>query len=169
MGGIYLRRNTSERFPKRLFTFEEMQQAIRLIEGGYKHRLRVRGSPQFKEKVKEILSLIKTAKYYSFLRTYIRSISEVDGLSQLREAEASIWANKYTVADSIEAASYFIQKAEQMKNYIEGKPYFGGIEEASAIKKRIDFIEDLKNKSRRQDIRERCEAALNRWNDSKFL
>lgn len=127
------------------------------------------GSSPFKNKVKEALKLIKTAKYYDFLRTNIKRIVEVDGLSQLREEEAFIWANKYTVADSIEAAGYFIQKTEQMKTYLEGKPYFGGIEEAKATEKRIEFLQELKNKSRRKDVRERCEEALKRWDESKFL
>ena len=157
------------KFPKKLFTFEEMQKARRFIKEGNKHRLRAIGSSIFKEKVKESLRLIKTAKYYDFLRTYIRRIIEIDGLSQLREVDASIWANKYTVADPIEAASFFIQKTEQMKNYIEGKPYFGGIEEAKAIEKRIEFLEELKKRSKRQDIRKRCEEALKLWADSKFL
>lgn len=134
-----------------------------------KHRLRVMGSTQFKNKVKEALKLIKTAKYYDFLRTNIKRIVEVNGLSQLREEEAFIWANKYTVADPIEAAGFFIQKTEQMKTYLEGKPYFGGIEEAKATEKRLEFLQELKNKSRRKDIRKRCEEALKRWNDSKFL
>jgi hypothetical protein len=134
-----------------------------------KHRLRVMGSTQFKNNVKEALKLIKTAKYYDFLRTNIKRIVEVNGLSQLREEEAFIWANKYTVADPIEAAGFFIQKTEQMKTYLEGKPYFGGIEEAKATEKRLEFLQELKNKSRRKDIRERCEEALKRWNDSKFL
>ena len=134
-----------------------------------KHRLRVIGSSQFKDKVKEALKLIKTAKYYAFFRTNIKRIVEVDGLSQLREEEAFIWANKYTVADPVEAASYFIQKTEQMKYYLEGKPYFGGIEEAKATEKRIEFLQELKNKSRRKDVRERCEEALKRWDESKFL
>ena len=134
-----------------------------------KHRLRVMGSTQFKNKVEEALKLIKTAKYYDFLRTNIKRIVEVNGLSQLREEEAFIWANKYTVADPIEAAGFFIQKTEQMKTYLEGKPYFGGIEEAKATEKRLEFLQELKNKSRRKDIRKRCEEALKRWNDSKFL
>lgn len=134
-----------------------------------KHRLRVMGSSQFKDKVKEALKLIKTAKYYDFLRTNIKRIVEIDGLSQLREEEAFIWANKYTVADPIEAAGYFIQKTEQMKTYLEGKPYFGGIAEAKTTEKRIEFLQELKNKSRRKNVRERCEEALKRWDESKFL
>lgn len=134
-----------------------------------KHRLRVMGSSQFKNKVKEALKLIKTAKYYDFLRTNIKRIVEVDGLSQLREEEAFIWANKYTVADPIEAAGYFIQKTEQMKTYLEGKPYFGGVAEAKTTEKRIEFLQELKNKSRRKNVRERCEEALKRWDESKFL
>ena len=157
------------KFPKRVFTQEEVEAARRLIDGGNKHRLRVKGSPQFKEKVNEALKLIKTAKYYNFLRTYIRSIIEVNGFSQLREADASIWANTYTVVDSVEAASYFIQKAEQMKNYIEGKSYFGGVEEAMTTEKRIEFLEELKKRSGDKVIKQRCEEALNLWAASKFL
>ncbi len=106
------------KFPERVYTVEEVQKAKGLIGKGFRHRLRVRGSPEFKHQVEEALNLVKTAKHYDFLRTYIKHIVEIGGLTQLREAEASIWANKYTVADPVEAASLFIHKAHQMKDYI---------------------------------------------------
>ena len=74
---------------------------------------------EFKNKVKEALDLIKKADYYSFLISYIKKIVDVNGFSQLREAEVAIWVNKYAVADPVDAASFFIQKAYQMKEYIE--------------------------------------------------
>ena len=158
----------SNKFPKRVFTLPEVEMAKRLIEGGYKHRLTVRGSPLFRNRVKTALRLIKTARYYGFLRTYIRRIVEIDGLSQLREADATIWANRYAVADPVEAASYLIQKAQQMKNYLEGKPYFGAVGELSAVEKCIEFLEALKNRGRNQ-VRNRCEEILKCYDESKFL
>lgn len=159
----------NDEFPKSIFTSDEVERAKRLIEKGYKHRLIIRGSPKFKDKVKEALKLIKTARYHDFLRQFIRRIIEVDGLSQLRDVDASIWANMYTVADPIEAASYFIQKAEQMRIYLEGKAYFDVVGEASAVEKRMEFLEALKSRSRRSEIREKCETALRLFTESKFL
>jgi len=64
--------------------------ARRALEEGYKHTLKVVGKPEFKRKVEDMLSFVKAADYYDFVRTYIRKISEVSGLSQLREAEATV-------------------------------------------------------------------------------
>ncbi|MCJ7559445.1 hypothetical protein MUO79_02350, partial [Candidatus Bathyarchaeota archaeon] len=79
------------KFPERVYTEEEVKTAKELIDKGYKHRLTVEGSPNFKEKVNQTLELVRTAGYYEFLRTYIKRIIEIDGLTQLRETEASIW------------------------------------------------------------------------------
>lgn len=158
----------SHKFPRRVFTLPEVEMAKRLIEGGYRHRLTVRGSPQFRDRVKYALRLIKAARYYGFLRAYIRRIVEIDGLSQLREADAAIWANRYAVADPVEGASYLIRKAQQMKNYLEGKPYFGAAGELSAVEKCIEFLEALKNRGGNQ-VRKRCEEVLKRYAESKFL
>jgi len=157
------------KFPDRVFTSEEVERARRLIERGYRHYITVSGSPEFKEKVEEAIGLIKTAEHHDFLRTYIKIIIEVKGFSQLREAEAAIWVNKYAVADPIEAAGFLVQKAQQMKDYIEGKPYFRGPEETTAIKKRIEFLKALKNRSKDQKIIKKCEEALKLWKESKFL
>ena len=154
-------------FPERVYTVEEVKKAMKLIAKGYKHRLRVVGSQDFKRRVKEALKLIKTGKYYNFLRTYIRQIREIDGLSQLREAEVAIWANKYAVADNIEAASFIIQKAQQMKDFIEGKLYYDK-GEAGAIKKRIEFLETLRDRSKDQAVKKECEENLRRWAELMF-
>jgi len=156
-------------FPKRIYTTEEVKAARGLIKKGYKHRLRVKGSLFFKQKVRQALKLIKTAGYYDFLRTCIRSIVEIDGLTQLREADASIWANKYAVQNPVDAASLFIQKANHMKEYIEGELYFGGAAEMRSVQKRIEFLEVLKKKSRNKQVKEESERLLKSWRESVFL
>jgi len=155
------------KFPKRVYTVEEVKKARALVEKGYKHRLRVVGSPDFKGKVKEALKMIKTANYYDFLRTYIRQIREIGGLSQLREEEVAIWANKYAVADSIEAAGFIMQKTQQMKDFIEGRLYYDK-GEAGAIRKRIEFLETLRDKSKDQAVKKKCEENLKRWAELMF-
>jgi hypothetical protein len=155
------------KFPKRVYTVKEVQKARELIEKGYRHRLRVRGSPEFKRKVEEALNLIKTAKHHDFLRTYIKQITEIGGLTQLREDEASIWANEYTVADPVEAASLFIQKAHQMKDYIEGRLYYDKAE-TRAVKKRIEFLETLRETSKSRAVKKRCEELLKSWTETTF-
>ena len=155
------------KFPERVYTVKEVKKARELIAKGYKHRLKVVGSPDFRSKAKEALKLIRTAKYYDFLRTYIRQIREIDGLSQLREAEAAIWANKYAVADPIEAAGFIIQKAQQMKDFIEGKLYYDK-GEIKAVEKRIEFLETLRDRSKNQAVKKKCEENLKRWAELMF-
>jgi hypothetical protein len=156
-------------FPKRIYTGEELKKAKELIDKGYKHRLRVKGSPIFKQKVSQALKLIKAVGYYDSLRTYIHSIIEIDGLTQLREAEAAIWANKYAVENPVDAASLFVQKANHMKEFIEGKLYFGGEAEKRSVEKRIEFLKALKKKSRKKEVRDECERLLSSWSESVFL
>jgi len=157
------------KFPERVYTKEEVEMARKAIESGHIHRLRITGSKEFKQKVRTALKLIKTTKQYNFLRTYIREIKEINGLTQLREAEAAIWANKYAVKDPVDAASLFIQKAYQMKEYIEGKLYYGGEAEYRITQKRIEFLEKLKKKTRKKEIRERCEEILKAWEESMYI
>lgn len=156
------------KFPKRVYTYEEVKMARSLIEKGYRHRLRLVGSSDFKEKVRRALKLIKTAGYYDFLRVYIRRIVEVKGFSQLREADASIWANKYAVKNPVEAASFLVQKAWQMKAYLDGVLYFD-IGEFDIVKKRLEFLKVLSKKSRNPAVREECKKRLKLWDESKFL
>jgi len=155
------------RFPERVYTTEEVKKAVNLIGKGYKHNLEVKGSPDFRNKVEEALKLMKTAEYYDFLRTYIRQIREIDGLSQLREAEVAIWANKYAVADPIEAAGFIIQKAQQMKDFIEGRLYYETAE-VQAVEKRIEFLETLRDRSKDQAVKKKCEENLKRWTEITF-
>ncbi|UCE44268.1 MAG: hypothetical protein JSV57_01930 [Candidatus Bathyarchaeota archaeon] len=154
-------------FPKRVYTEDEVAKARALIDEGYKHDLTVGGRQDFRDKVKKALKLIETANYYDFLRTYIRQIVEIDGLSQLREGEASIWANKYVVGDPVEAAGLFVQKAQQMKDYIEGRLYYE-MGEIRAVNKRIEFLEALKEKSTDQSLKSRCEKLLEAWTETIY-
>jgi len=156
------------RFPVRVFTVEEVERAREIIERGYRHRLRVKGSLEFKRKVKEALKLVETAEYYNFLRTYIRLIVEIGGFSQLRESEVTIWANLYTIADPVDAASFFVQKAYQMKEYIEGKLYYGGEAEKRAVKQRIEFLKELKERSKSKDVKRECEEHIKRWSEITY-
>jgi hypothetical protein len=156
-------------FPTRIYTVEEVKKAKELLDKGYKHRLRVKGTPNFKQKVKQSLALVKTAGYYDFLRTYIRNIIEIDGLTQLRQADAAIWANTYAVENPVDAASLFIQKANHMKEYLEGKLYYGGTAEKRSVEKRIKFLEALKSKSKEKEIIEECERLLKFWSESSLV
>ena len=145
-----------------------MKKAREAIEKGYKHQLIIRGSPTFKKKLNEALHLIKLVGYDDFLRTYIRQIEEIKGFSQLHEADAAIWATMPMLEDPVDAASYIVQKANQMKDYIEGRPYYGTGEMAS-IEKRVAFLEELKKRSKDNAVKKRCEELLKRWADSTFM
>ena len=155
------------RFPERVYTEDELQEARTLIAQGYKHELSVKGSRDFKSKVKKTLELIKMANYYDFLRTYIREIVEIDGLSQLRESEVAIWVNKYSATDPVEAAGFLIHKAQQMKDYTEGKLYYD-TGEIRAVNKRIEFLETLKERSKNQALKKRCERILKAWTETTY-
>jgi len=147
----------------------EVKEAKELVDKGFKHRLRIKGNSNFKQKVKQALRLVKIAGYYDFLRTYIRSIKEIDGLTQLRQAEATIWANDYAVENPVDAASVFVQKANHMKEYLEGKLYYGGAAERRSDERRIEFLETLKKKSREKTVIEECEKLLNMWRESSLV
>ncbi|MGF3522311.1 MAG: hypothetical protein ACQXXJ_04350 [Candidatus Bathyarchaeia archaeon] len=95
-------------YPERVYTEDEVKKAKQLVDAGYKHDLTVKGENLFTEKVGQALELLKTAGYYDFIRTYIREIKEIDGLTQLRETEAAIWANKFAVENPVDAASLLI-------------------------------------------------------------
>jgi hypothetical protein len=139
-----------------------------LIDHGYKHDLAVEGTSEFKQKISRILELVKTAGCYDFLRTYIRQIIEIDGLTQLRETEAAIWANKFAVENPVDAASLFIQKTHHMKQYIDGDLYYGGTSEKLTVEKRIEFLDALKNKTDETEIKDECERLLKMWEESSL-
>ncbi len=155
-------------FPERVYTANEVKKAKKLIDDGYKHDLTVNGSPNFTQKTEQALDLVKAAGYYEFLRTYIRQIIEIDGITQLRETEAVIWANKFAVDNPVDAASLLIQKTIHMKDYLEGKIYYGGTAEKRSVEERIKFLETLKNKTQDKKVIEECERLLQMWADSSL-
>lgn len=128
----------------------------------------MKGTPAFKKKLNEALQLIRLVGYYDFLRTYIRQIEEINGFSQLHEADAALWATLHMLEDPVDAASYIVQKAQQMKDYVEGKPYYGAGEMAS-IEKRVGFLEELKAKSKDQNVKKKCDDLLKEWADSALM
>jgi hypothetical protein len=155
-------------FPEKVYTTLEVKTAKKLIAQGYKHELTIEGTEEFKQKISRILELVKTAGYYDFLRTYIRQIIEIDGLTQLRETEAAIWANKFAVENPVDAASLFIQKTHHMKQYIGGELYYGGSSEKLTVEKRIEFLEALKNKTDETKVKDECERLLKMWAESSL-
>jgi hypothetical protein len=155
-------------FPDRVYTTEEVKNAKTLVDQGHKHNLIVEGTPEFRKQVNNALELIKTAEYYDFLQSYIRKIMEIDGITQLRETEVAIWANKFAVENPVDAASLFIQKAYHMKEYLEGELYYGGNAEKRSVAKRIEFLKTLKTKTEDKEIKEECERLLEMWKDSSL-
>ncbi len=155
-------------FPDRVYTTEEVKNAKTLVDQGHKHNLIVEGTPEFRKQVNNALELIKTAEYYDFLQSYIRKIMEIDGITQLRETEVAIWANKFAVENPVDAASLFIQKAYHMKEYLEGELYYGGNAEKRSVAKRIEFLQNLKTKTEDKEIKEECERLLEMWKDSSL-
>ena len=75
---------------------------------------------------------------------------------------------EYVVPVHIDAASLFVQKASQMKEYVEGELYYGGIAEKRSVEKRIEFLEILKKKSRDESVKEECARLLKMWEDSSL-
>lgn len=155
-------------FPERVYTNEEVQSAKTLVDQGYRHDLVVEGEPDFVAKVNRALEILRTADYFDFLQTYIRKILEIDGITQLRETEVAIWANKFAVENPVDFSSLLIQKAYQMKEYLEGELYYGGNAEKRSVAKRIEFLESLKEKSSDQTVKEECERLLEMWKESSL-
>jgi hypothetical protein len=154
-------------FPERVYTKDEVKVARELIENGYKHDLKVKGSEEFVAKVEKALELIKTAGYYEYLRTYIRTIREIEGLSQLREEEAAIWFNVKALDDPCDDAGFIIQKTQQMKDFIEGRLYYETAEKR-AVDKRLEFIQALKDKTTDSKTRQKCAENLKKWKEQPF-
>jgi hypothetical protein len=157
------------RFPRRVYTAKEVERARRFVESGRRHKLVVKGSLGFKRMSSEALKHIKTAGFHDFLRSYIKQIVEIDGFSQLREEEAAVWANMQLLNSPIEAAGFFVQKAWLMKEFLEGKPYYGGLAEARSVEKRIGFLKSLKANSRDHGVQDECERILRSWDESTFV
>jgi hypothetical protein len=115
----------------------------------------------------QVIDLVKTAGYYEFLRTYIREIVEIEGFSQLHESDAALWANMQMLSDVVNAASFVVQKAHQMKDYLEGNLYYEK-GEIRAIEKRLEFLKVLESKSESSEVKERCVQLLKEWADTRF-
>jgi hypothetical protein len=160
---------TTSMFPKRIYTKNEVLKAKSLVAQGFRHHLHVLGSQSFRVKAKDALGLVKVAGYYDFIRMYIRRILEIDGLSQLRESEAALWANIYAVEDPVDGACFFVQKALQMKNYIEQVGYYGHQTETLAEKERFRFLQDLLERSRDPHVKDACVKKMLIQKESVFL
>jgi len=146
-----------------------VKKAKELIDKGYRHEIKIKGSLNFRQKAEKALELVKTAGYYDFLATYIREIEEIDGLTQLRNADATIWTNKYAVQSPVDAASLFVQKANHMKEYLELTDYYGGEAEKRSNSKRIEFLEILKTRSQEKEVKIECERLLGLWRESSLV
>ncbi len=155
-------------FPEKVYTESEHKKAKKLVNAGYKHELKVSGEAGFVEKVNQALGLVKASGLYDFLSTYLRQIIEIDGITQLRETEVAIWANKFAVENPVDFASLLIQKAYHMKEYLEGELYYGGASEKRTVQKRIEFLETLKNKTSEATVKEECERLLEMWRESSL-
>jgi hypothetical protein len=156
-------------FPERVYTTEEVKTASSLVCQGYRHNLTIEGEYDFKNNVNSAIELIKIAGYNDFLLSYIRKIVEIDGITQLRETEVLLWANKFAVKNPVDFASLIIQKAYQMSEYLQGALYYGGNAEKRSVNKRIEFLEILKEKSNDSAIKEECERLLEMWKDSSLV
>ena len=75
----------------------------------------------------------------------------------------------YAVENPVDLASVFIQKANAMREYLEGKLYYGGEAEKRSIEKRKEFLETLKKKAEEKEIAEECERLLNMWRESSMV
>jgi hypothetical protein len=154
-------------FPERVYTQEEVDKARELVQKGHKHALVIEGSGQFKDKMRQVLELIKVADYYDFVRTFIREIIEIEGFSQLHESDVAFWANMSMLDDIVNAASYVVQKAQQMKDYLYGNLYYG-TGEIAAIEKRLEFLRTLQVRSESKEIKARCAQLLKEWADTRL-
>ena len=155
-------------FPQKIYTTKEVCAAKELINQGYKHNLSVDGSNDFETKVNQAIEYLKTAGYYDYLRTYLKEIKEIDGMTQLRETEVSVWANKFAVENPVDAASLLVQKAYSMKEYLDGELYYGGNAEKRSVVKRIEFLQILKEKTSDSAVKQECQRLLDMWAESSL-
>jgi hypothetical protein len=155
-------------FPQKLYTLKEISEAKELINKGHKHEISISGTTDFKNKVNQAIEYLKTAGYYDFFRTYVKEIVEIDGITQLRETEITIWTNQYAVENPIDAASLLIQKTCSAKEYLEGELYYGGTAEKRSITKRTDFLQALKEKTVDPHVKQECQRLLDLWSESSL-
>ncbi len=156
-------------FPDRVYTEEEVRIAKALVEAGYRHCVKIEGNENFKLKVECALRLIEEAGFGDFFRKHIRSVKEIDGLSQLHEADAALWANMYAVENSVDAASFFVQKANHMREYLNREMYYGGEAEKRSAEKRKEFLEALSKITKDENVRAECARLLEMWKESRLV
>jgi hypothetical protein len=156
-------------FPERVYTAEEVQKARELIDKGYRHSVKIEGSPSFKREVARAVEIVKSAGYYDFLASYICRVVEIDGLTQLHEADCAVWANGYAVRNPVDFASVLVQKSHHMREYLEGKLYYGGAAEKRSVTKRIEFLTTLKNCTEDKDVASEAEKLLKFWRESSLV
>jgi hypothetical protein len=149
-------------FPKRIYTLEEVAQARKAVADGYQHTLTVSGDSEFKERVSKILHFIDLAGYTPLLRSYVREIRQIQGISQLRETDASIWLNQTVANDAIEAARFVVQKTLQMQAYVEGRPWYI-LGELPAVRGSVEFLKNLREHLVNPETRARCDNAIDEW------
>jgi hypothetical protein len=53
-----------------------------------------------------------------------------------------------------------------MQEYLEGKLYYGGEAEKRSVKRRIEFLNVLKDKSHDKIVKDECERLLRLWHES---
>ena len=150
----------SEGFPERLMTREEIERALELIRAGYRHEIEVRGSEGFVRAVGEALRLVDLAGYGDDVRAYIRAVVEVEGFSQLRPEEATVWVNSQAARNPVLLASLLVQKALQMRFYLEGRPFYGHICEIKTTQARYEFVRKLKEKCDDERVKRLCDEIL---------
>jgi hypothetical protein len=75
----------------------------------------------------------------------------------------------YAVENPVDAASLLVQKANHMKEYLEGKLYYGGAAEKRSDEKRIESLKVLKAKSQEEQVREECEKILTLWREGYLV
>ena len=55
-----------------------------------------------------------------------------------------------------------------MKEYLEGKEYYGGQAEKRSVEKRIRFLEELKKASTEKSIKDECNRLLQMWKEASL-
>ena len=149
-------------FPERIYTLDELKEARTAVAKGHRHKLAITGDDSFKELVARILDLIDLAGYGELLRTYIREIRQIGGISQLRETEASVWLNRLVAEDPIEGARFVVQKVLQMQAYIEGRAWYI-LGELPAVRGSVEFLRKLREQLKDPELRTRCDQVIMVW------
>ena len=135
---------------------------------GYKHNITVEGSAEFKEKINQVLELIKTAGYFEFFRAYIRKIMEIDGLTNFAKRKWLSGQTNLPLKTQWMRRACLCRRLISMKEYLEGELYYGGNAEKRSVAKRVEFLQVLKDKSDDKNVKEECERLLQMWKESSL-